>query len=291
MNFDPSIKKSPLPGSSNAEQGLLVSSADYTIASPRATYISWVKNLYRNVIKELVNFLRKHKFFTTALVFGTLLSEPWQSIKAGFISLVSWKKHFNFYNLNPFILTESQVKKRPILLIHGNYHNQSAWLNLAKKLKESDLGPVYTVNLPSGKVTHKDFEIIERKLEQIKFQYQQKGISNIKVDIVGHSRGSSLAHLIAWTADKGDRNRYLYKSETIGKVIKIGSSLEFDEITQIQRIDPQFNNRVYEIVGQHDILVTNPSLFPPDRQKTIQVGHLELLFSSQMHQTVIQWLS
>lgn len=229
-----------------------------------------VTSTYTKAIQKFVEFLRKHKLRVLALILGTLLLEPWQAIKAGF-SFASWKKHFNFHEMNPKALTAEQLKQQPILLIHGNLHNQSAWLSLAKKLKNNYLGPVYTVNLPSGRITHKDFEIIQRKIEQIKEQYKQ----DIKINIVGHSRGGNIARHLALT------------KTNIGKVITLGAAFTQDEINAL---DPQFRHRIFDITGSHDILVTNPSLLPLQNQATILTGHLGLLYSSKVHKHVIEWL-
>lgn len=250
-----------------------------------------IRNAYRNAIKKFVEFLNKHKWYVAAMVLGTLLLEPWQAIKAGFRCPAGWKKHFNFYKMNPKVLTEEQLKKRPILLIHGNYHNQSGWMNLAKSLKNRNLGPVYTVNVPNGDVTSRDYEIIQRKVEQIKAQYKKHNVNGIKIDVIGHSRGGYLAHRIAWTTLKEDGKRYWKRSEDIGKVIKIGSVLDQDEINAIEEVDSDFSSRVYEIVGKYDILETQPSLRPRTHKVIVNSGHLGLLYSAKTHRCIIKCLT
>lgn len=239
---------------------------------------------YRKSIKKLVKFLCKHRWFLTAAVLGTFLTEPWQTIKASLMWPTSWKKHFNFYNLNPKTLTKDQLKHRPILLLHGSHHNQSAWLSLAKKLKKSNLGPVYTINLTGN---DSDYDLINLKILQILSIYRHYNIKDIKIDLVGHSRGGFFAHQMAWFTLSADGQAC---SKNIGKVIKIGDVLEQEHINQIVRQDPNFRQRIYEIIGTHDILVTDPSLLPSNQQKQIQIGHLGLLYSSKTHQSVIDWL-
>lgn len=243
---------------------------------------SQISHAYRNVIKRFVKFLEKHDYRVVAMILGTFLIEFWHAIKAGLTSPMSWKRHFNFYQMNPKKLTQEQLKKHPILLIHGNYHNQSAWISLAKKMKSCGLGPVYTVNLPNGVITYRDYEIIQKKIDEIKNHYQQFGIDNIKINVIGHSRGGCLAHGIAWIALKNG-------SEEIGKIIKIGSGLNSSEREHLE--DPAFNARVYEMMGKYDILETHQSLRSESHVKTIDSGHLGLLYSSQTHQSIIDWLS
>lgn len=245
---------------------------------------------YYNSVQKLVNYLWKHHWRATTVVLGTLLLEPWQAIKSSLAYPYNWKSHFNFYNLNPKRITEKQAKKRPILLIHGNFHNQSAWLELAKKFKELDLGPSYTVNLPSGNITDQDYTIIRDKLKEIKEQYKQYGVEDVIIDIVGHSRGGFLAQKMAWTSKELNGKVYWNRAEDIGKVIKVGATLDQEETSSLKRLDPTFNERVYEITGLHDVITTTPSLRPASHQKIVTTGHLALLYSPLTHQSIINWL-
>lgn len=237
------------------------------------------KNSYTSAVQKLVSFLRKHNLRVLAMVLGTLLHEPWQAIKAGFSSIASWKKHFNFHEMNPKALTVEQLSQQPILLIHGNYHNQSAWLSLAKKLKNKNLGPVYTVNLPNGAITHKDFEIIQRKMEQIKEQYTQGLVRDIEINIVGHSRGGDIARQLALANP--------FRHFSIGKVITIGTASTQEDLLSLRK----FGHRIFEVTGKQDILVTNPSLLPAKNNEAVDIGHLELLYCSKVHKRIIEWLS
>lgn len=250
-----------------------------------------ISEAYNNAIRKLVEFLDKHQWHATAMVIGTVLQEPWESIKAGFLCLANWKSHFNFYNMNPTTLTEEQLKKQPILLIHGNYHNQSGWLSLAKHLEASKLGPVFTANTLHGDISDADYDIIQRKIDEIKAQYHQHNIRNVKINVVGHSRGGCIAHQMAWTTLMEDGKRYWTRSEDIGKVIKIGSILAQEEIVSIEKCDPNFRERVYEITGKYDILSNAQSSLPANRKVTVPSGHLGLLSSPETPQHVIQWLS
>lgn len=255
-----------------------------------SSFCQRISNIYWNAIIKFVTFLKKKEWYLTAMVLGTLLYEPWQALKAGFLNLANLKKPFNFYDMNPSALTNEHLNKQPILLLHGNYHNQSAWTNLAKKLKLHNLGPIYTVNLPHGDVTNKDYEIIQRKIDEIKAQYRQFNV-NIKINLVGHSRGGFLAGRIAWSTLMDDGKRYWSRSDDIGKIIRIGSVLDQEEISKIQKYDSNFRDRIYEITGHYDILETDLSLLPKNRTETIDSGHLGLLYSENTHQRIIQLLS
>lgn len=80
-------------------------------------------------------------------------------------------------------------------MLHGNLHNQSAWLPLAAFLHSNKyLGPIFTVNLPSYDVTDTDRAIIEHKLNEIKQLYVEKNMFDVNITLIGHSRGAGLAY-------------------------------------------------------------------------------------------------
>lgn len=235
-------------------------------------------NKRKNAIRKFVQFLEKHRKPVAAMVFGTLLMEPREALRAGFMTFSNWKKPFNFFGMNPLEITEEQSKKRPIVLLHGNYHDQSAWLSLAKSLKRHNLGPVYTVNLPNGSLSDLDFEILRKKIQEIKRQYTRFNNNGIKIDLIGHSRGGTLAQLFAWNQSP---------CHDIGRVILIGSVVDQKKMDSIAPEDLQ---RLYEITGKDDILVTDQSLCHGQNQEVVNVGHLGLLYAKETHHRVIQWL-
>lgn len=247
--------------------------ADLNLKDPKP-----FRSAYRNVIKNLIVFLRKRGWHATAMIFGTLLIETWQSIKSGCACPLGWKKNFNYHNLNPLTITADQAAKPPTLLIHGNFHNQSAWLHLAKKLNKRNVGPVYTVNLPHGAITDHDYAIISNKIEQIQSHYKQHNQDKIKINVVGHSRGGFVAYKMAWRNDR------------IGKVIKVGSVLDQEEIDRLQNA-VEIRNSIYEITGRHDVLVRGESLCHPNQLATSNTGHLGLLYCNRTQEQIIQWLS
>jgi hypothetical protein len=243
---------------------------------------------------RIVRFFVDRGWILTAALLGTFLSEPLQGLRGGATFYLGWKKHFNFYGLNPKKISAEQANKRPILLLHGNYHNQSAWLALAKKLVRSKLGPVYTVNLPSGKLTIKDQQIINKKIEEIKAQYLVHGKHDIKIDIVGHSRGGQLAHLISfanWHID--DQGNYFEDGRCIrpdiGKVIRLGNILNSEHVSDIYA--RKMGDRFYEIVGRYDVLTREKSLLEAAHQLELDCSHVQLLYSHAVHRQILEWRS
>jgi len=232
------------------------------------------------VSQRLLNFFLSHNLPLTGSILGTLLMEPGQAIKSACLWPASWKRDFNFHGMNPKALTKEQAGKRPLLLMHANAHNQSGWMSLGKRLLASDLGPVYTVNLPNGDITHVDDGIIERKIEQIKQQFLDCGVQNIKIDLIGHSRGGEVAYR---TACK--------HPEDIGKVIMMGYVLKLSEFKKIEKADPDLLSQIYEISATHDIFEPGPTLLRQENQRVVESGHVGLLFSTETHDCIILWLN
>lgn len=215
------------------------------------TYLTW--------ISIFVAFLRQYKLFLPANILGTFLTEPLCALYLGLIFPIGYIEPFTFDGLNPRV----HDKTKPVLLLHGNHSNQSAWLSFAKAFKKEGQWRVYTINLPSNQITEEEILRVGEKLDEI------GGV----VDLVGHSRGGHVAHLVA--------SKY---PEKIGKIITLGSPLTAEEIA-VKPVD-----NVYEIIAQYDVLNPRPSLLPPEKRLEIKTGHLGLLFSTDAEMQVMRWL-
>lgn len=229
---------------------------------------------YKQAVFRVVEFFRRHRCIVTAAVIGEVFLELPQALKIGFFSVLGWKKHFNFYDLNPKSITSDQAELRPILLIHGNLHNQSVWLEFAKMLKTAKLGPVYTVNLPSGLPGDKDVEILNKKYAEIKEQYKIQGKKIPKVNLVGYSKGGCISECIL----KG-------RPDIFDKIITVGYTRQFINDNN------QLESRIFEITGKFDALISKKSSLPSNQQLEVDTGHLGLVFSEKVHQQIIDWLS
>lgn len=221
---------------------------------------------YHSSIKHLVTSLQKKGWNTTGCVLGTFLTEPFQSLKAGFLKPLGWKSHFDFYNLNPTTLTDEQKRQNPILLLNGDSHNQSAWLALAPKLPSTRA--VFTVNTLNGENDEENFLLIPKKMKEIASLFGR----DVKFDLVGHSNGGDVAHKLA---------RRPATKDLINKIILVGM------VTKELPESPL----VYEIVGKHDVILPTPSQRPPTHQKIIHCGHLGLLYNEESHNQILQWLN
>ena len=131
--------------------------------------------------------------------------------------------------------------------------------------------PAFTVNLPDqGPIGERDRQIIHDKIEAIKELYLSRGRGDIKVHLVGYSRGAQAAYSAA--IDRLD----------IDRLIRIGHP------TLPEELDNRVQALVYEIDARWDVLVDERSLLPSHQHVELNCGHLGLLSSDSMHQAVIR---
>lgn len=234
--------------------------------------------------EKLRHFLNKHHFLMTSLVVCSFIEEPITSLYFGLKLFQGIRKKMHYYDLNPLELTQSQANSPPVLLLHGNLHNQSAWLPLAEYLHGKKYpGPVFTINLPSHQITVRDKIIIEDKLDEIKDLYKSKNYPYRKVTLIGHSRGACLAfeRLFYRKSDKNSYEfSYLEKNDSINKVILMGKSSE--DFTELNLLEAKKHNACFFINGRYD-----PSLSSPEGSEGLLVnsGHLGLL----LHPEVLEY--
>lgn len=255
-----------------------------------------VFSAYKTAIKSFLDFLKNHDYRATRMIIAPYLLEPFSVFKASCLYPLGWKAKLQCFGLNPSKITLEQSRHKPLLLLHGNYHNQSAWLKLAHALQKVYQGPLYTVNLHNGNLTEKDRPLIEAKIEEIKKQYKAYGKEDIEIDIIGHSRGATVAGLTAldgssWRInEKGrvifDPDKIAWRSD-IGNIIRIGSPTLEEELSLL---DPYMRSKIFEIDGKDDCDVEERSLLDQDHRVEIPCGHLTLLFASEVHAAVLQRL-
>ena len=235
----------------------------------------------------------KYHIYMILRILCTLILEPLAIMQASGTYHLGWKKDFHYEGSNPIFITQEQAKKNPILLLHGDLHNQSAWLSLAKKLQTADVGAVYTLNLPHHLLTNRDFELINAKIETIKSQYAHQGRTDVKINLVGHSRGAKIAYYLgidpkAWKIKKGKlilTGQPVALREDIGTIIKLGYPTSEWEVQHFGIL-----KNVYDITGNRDMIVKHPSALPQDHQMIVNAGHLGVLYDDQVQEQIIKWL-
>ena len=106
-------------------------------------------------------------------------------VEAGSIFLTVCAYPFGFLPEKPLSMQVAQ--KRPVLLLHGLFHNRAVWFLMKQRLEQCGF-TVVTVNLPPFEMVEtlarKIAETVEETL--VNFDVEQ-------VDIVGHSMGGLLA--------------------------------------------------------------------------------------------------
>jgi hypothetical protein len=295
MSTNLTISQKPLTDLSLSPESS--SATEPTSHSP--SLLQRILQAYHNAIVSFVNFLNKHDCFILSLALGTVLSEPLCAVKAAVQMPFGLKKHFNFYQMNPKHLTETQLTQNPTLFIHGNLDNQRAWLAFGKRFKKENIGPVFTVNLPSGGFTCKDKDILERKWSEITDLYLKKDQTDFKIHVIGHSRGTFLATLMglpaaSWKIENDDVKLYdvgvgLCPRERIGKIIHLGNYVSEWE-TECARMFG-LTNHLHEINGSRDLLIeAETSRLSEERTFTVDCGHLELPSHRQVIDQAIQWI-
>ena len=224
-----------------------------------------MKNYYKSLLNKADRFfferdifvMKRRHFFARIVIM--MLLEPFEVLKVSF-RMPKGHGTLNKYGLNPVQLTEIQAQYPPILCIHGNYHNQSAWLSLAKHFKKEQYpGPIYTLNLPSGYITPKDMELINQKIKFIMNSYKEANVpeDQFKLNLIGHSRGVNVI------LNYSDKNPSI-----INHTILIGSD------RGISKTDPK---KSY-INGSYDASISKSSFEKTDdRHFVFDVGHIGLI--------------
>lgn len=173
-----------------------------------------IRDSYDQAVGSFIDFLQEQDWYAASVALGTLLLEPISSIRAGFEYLFyGCFTKARFSNIDPKELTNEQLALNPVLCLHGNYHAPTAFTRIAKTLRNNPKyrPAVFTLDLNSGAITDEDFERINAKIDQIKDLYGQRGIKDVKIDLVGHSRGANLSNQM-----------YYRRPGDIGRVVLMG---------------------------------------------------------------------
>ncbi len=114
--------------------------------------------------------------------------------------------------LNPSHLSEHQSTKTPTILLHGDFHNATAFYSLSERLREHNVGPLYVIeysNLEDGLIK------IQAIIDTIRAQYGRWDVPDVRVNLVGHSKGGIVAA------------EFMRRSpEQVDKVITVGSRIK-----------------------------------------------------------------
>jgi len=207
-------------------------------------------------------------------------------------------KNFNFHGLNPQrILNPS---KPAILFLHGDRHNQSGVIPLAKYLRNADVGAIFTVNLEYDELhpEHHRQQLIERILE-IKALYAQEELSLI---LVGHSKGAIEAAYLAFCEDRTPGVKIEKIISIAGRLKVVTSSFRSCHQnlvplvhTVYRAIRRNFTVPLYNIAGDFDWNAPLEAMIVNNSRKHAYIApnqsHMSILFAEETHKKVLEFIS
>lgn len=237
-------------------------------------------HFYMRHLGFISKFFRKRNMDLIGDAVVGLLGEPQHFFRIAHYTLIGNVplNQFHHHDLNPPHLSYFDDPTVATLLIHGAGGNQGPWIPFAKLLKERDVGPIYTINVPKAvsafnyhrDVQPKEHDAVRDRLRQIKQQYIDQGLKPPKIVIVGFSRGGDLGLSVC------DEDR------DIVKVIRIG------KVTSADELDSACVNKLFEIEGRYDAICPWRSYLPDESQFEVLTGHLGLIFAKETQEKVIE---
>lgn len=263
-----------------------------------------------NPINWLINYLDQNNKWMVARWVQTIFFEPKYALrevaallKLGKTMLLYTKKPFNYYGLNPTELSEEQAKHEPIILLHGAGGNESNWLTMAQSFEKEHDGPVFTVNLVNGTWSEKDRETLEQKLIEIKHLYRVHSIYDVKTNLIGHSRGGTIAYYFSLQQDQWrvcEAENFLGFAEHIEQYTELRHRHDIGHVISIGMIFPRFHlyanraNKLHSVVSTKDQYTSEEKrLFAKRDRNSVLVEdltHCELIANHGIFSQSLSWI-
>ncbi len=214
------------------------------------------------------------------------------------------KVSFEYYGVNPKILSKEDLKKPATILIHASESNQGEWMNLLRELsKNRNLGPLFTFNYKDGE----ELGSLREKIASVKALYAAGGESEVAINLIGHSLGGIVAVEYACAPEIHLPGVLLKKVITIASRLKNLENPEktpfyhyaLDAIERAEKISQQIEKRdsiqsLYTIAAEEDWLVPRESVLigkSRNQQAVIPfVGHVTVVDSPETSKIVMNWL-
>lgn len=192
---------------------------------------------------------------------------------------------------------------RPILMINGYLSFGSTWHYQREKLSQAGLGPIYTMNIGSGKSIKTYATYVRDKIANI-----QKETGRKDLVLIGHSKGGLVSSYYATHLARE-------QEANITDLITIGSPLSGTPLAYLgpgidayeMRSDSLFHQELREDIKKHtnirffhiasesdEIVSPSSALLREDNSKELllkDLGHLSLLFSSKVSDQITNWLT
>lgn len=212
------------------------------------------------------------------------------------------RKKFHFYGLNPTQLNREQLDKPAILFLHGQFHNQSGALPLAKQLQHASIGPVFTINLKyNEKHPEKHERLLQERIAEIKQLYEEGGRKNLDLILIGHSRGGieALNYIC----------HHKPKDVNVVRIITIAARIGITDILEQWRACPynikilienivkereNYRDLLYHVASNKDWrLPLDSALYNTDKKHHHIVknrSHMGILYAGETHRKVIEYI-
>ncbi len=191
---------------------------------------------------------------------------------------------------------------RPILMVNGYLSFGSTWHYQRKKLAEAGLGPIYTMNIGTGKSIKTYAHYVQEKIKEIQEETGRRDIV-----LIGHSKGGLVSSYFS--------NYLAEETESeVTDIVTIGSPLAGTHAANFgvgqdagemrsdsifhkelrERMDSNLSTRYFHVGSETDEVVPQSSALignDPARQLSLKdTGHLGLLFSSRVADQICTWL-
>lgn len=248
--------------------------------------------------KGIIDELKKRDFQSLSVIQGMILLEPHAIIRAGWYSTSKYAGDPKSYGFEMF---KSQLRKRPVLLLHGAVGSWNYLGDLATKLNQAGI-PVFVINLGAGGPTENRRQQIWDKIDQIRALYLYVYNEELpQVDIVAHSMGANLAYAALFDANCSFINSegclQFYADCTahpaVGTVITIANPLEKVEVEKLQRINKI--DSFFNIIAKFDAIMGHKQPgFIGDlahHAEEVDAGHIGIVFNEKAHKIIVNRLN
>jgi triacylglycerol esterase/lipase EstA (alpha/beta hydrolase family) len=180
---------------------------------------------------------------------------------------------------------------RPILLLHGLFHNRSCWWLVKRRLAQAGFGPIYSLNLNTWRSNAEPLtERVADKVDQIRMAH---GVA--QVDLIGHSMGGLLArnyiqlrggaakvrHCIGLATPHGGSRLAPFALTPLARVLMPGS----DFLQRLAAAPRPEGVRFTSLYSRHDNLVIPVEAALMEGTPCIEIsniGHSSLLLSRRV---------
>jgi triacylglycerol esterase/lipase EstA (alpha/beta hydrolase family) len=191
---------------------------------------------------------------------------------------------------------------RPILMVNGYLSFGSTWHYQRQRLVEAGFGPIYTVNVGSGKSIKTYAKQLETKVKEI-----QEETGRNDLTLIGHSKGGLVSSYFA-THYADSIGAKIKDVVTIGSplagtpVAYLGPGYDAREMTSGSKFHKELRDKIKkhpEIRFSHiastadEVVPLSSALLGDDKTRQFvlkDLGHLGLVFSSRVADQVCQFL-